>query len=112
MYVIAVTRGVQVQLPREVAFLTGAPGAGKGSNLALIQHLLGAGSTLGLSTELGKHREASRHMREGGLVPEHLVTQTLFDSLFERKHSADGRLVIDGFPRSAWQVSSHSHSFL
>lgn len=91
-------------LPAEVTFLTGAPGAGKGTNMALIQKLLGASHALGLSSELAKNSAAREFVQNGALVPESLVAQTLFDSVFNGYHAMHERVVIDGFPRSPSQV--------
>ena len=100
---------LQVNFPRSITFLTGAPGAGKGSNLAYIKDLLGADHTIGLSTELSKHHQAMQHLIEGTLVPESLVTRTFFKCILTQSAGAPRDLVIDGFPRSRYQVCYDFH---
>jgi adenylate kinase family enzyme len=87
-----------------VTFLTGAPGAGKGTNMALIQELLGINHALGLSSELVKNVSARAFVQSGALVPESLVAQTLFNSVFSGNQPARERVIVDGFPRSPSQV--------
>ena len=94
-----------------VLVLLGAPGAGKGTQAAILAQRLGlphvatgdlfraavrAGSALG--------REAQRYMERGELVPDAITIEMLVERL-ERPDAAEG-VVLDGFPRSRAQAEA------
>jgi adenylate kinase len=89
--------------------LLGAPGAGKGTQGALlakrhnVQRIV-TGDILRAAvrddTELG--REARRYMDAGELVPDHLI----LDMLREVLAGANGGFIMDGFPRTLEQATS------
>lgn len=93
---------------RRLVFL-GPPGAGKGTQAAIVAAELGVphlstGDMLRAAvregTELGKAADA--HMRAGGLVPDALVLEILGERL--RKPDAVTGFVLDGFPRNLAQA--------
>lgn len=93
----------------QVVILLGPPGAGKGSQAALIQENqkiahISTGDLLRQrikeGTTLGK--KAGRYIDEGLLVPDELI----FDMLFERTAQEDCKAgyMLDGFPRNLAQA--------
>lgn len=91
--------------------LVGPPGAGKGTQAALLAENLGIPhistgdlfrANLSQGTELG--REAQRYMREGRLVPDE-ITVGMATERMARPDAADGFL-LDGFPRNIAQAES------
>lgn len=89
--------------------LLGAPGAGKGTQGALLAERHGlrrivTGDILRTAvrddTELG--REARRYMNAGELVPDDLI----LDMIREVLADVDGGFIMDGFPRTLEQATS------
>jgi adenylate kinase len=87
--------------------LLGAPGAGKGTQGALLASRLGIPkittgdllrAAVGAGTPLG--REAKRYMDQGKLVPDSVILGLIKDQLAAAKEGA----VLDGFPRTAAQA--------
>lgn len=90
------------------AFL-GPPGAGKGTQAELLSgrlgiHCLASGNILREAVRNGDPigKEAARHMEEGSLVPDPLVTELILQRL-EPLGSGDS-FVLDGFPRTETQA--------
>ena len=92
----------------QVIFL-GPPGAGKGTQARILHERFGVkqistGDMLrenfARGTELG--REAEQYMRQGQLVPDHLVIE-MIEREFEH---ARGGFVLDGFPRTVAQAEA------
>ncbi len=89
----------------------GPPGAGKGTqSLRLAEHLnvppLSTGAMLRDATAKGSELgiESAKFMKQGQLVPDHLVEQILFQRLSE-PDCAEG-CIIDGFPRTVPQAEA------
>lgn len=91
--------------------LLGAPGAGKGTQAALLVEKLGlvhvsSGDLfrehVGKQTELGKQAQA--YMERGELVPDTLTIQMVLERL-SRPDCAQGA-ILDGFPRTAEQAQA------
>jgi adenylate kinase len=91
--------------------MLGPPGAGKGTQAALLSERLGlphisTGDILrqavAAGTPLG--REARRHMDAGGLVPDEVI----IGIVEERLRAADvaGGFILDGFPRTVAQAEA------
>ncbi|HXQ27911.1 MAG TPA: adenylate kinase [Gemmatimonadales bacterium] len=89
--------------------LLGAPGAGKGTQGALLAARLGIPkittgdllrAAVAADTSLG--REAKRHMDQGTLVPDAVVLGLIKDEL-DAPRAKDGA-IFDGFPRTAAQA--------
>jgi adenylate kinase len=91
--------------------LLGAPGAGKGTQAAILSDRLGIphvatgdlfraavreGSAIGL--------EARRYMERGQLVPDDITVRMLLDRLDQP--DAQGGVILDGFPRTATQAAA------
>lgn len=90
------------------AFL-GPPGAGKGTQAELLSRRLGicclaSGNILREAVRNGDPigKEAARHMEEGSLVPDPLVTELILQRL--EPLGAGDSFVLDGFPRTEAQA--------
>jgi len=94
-----------VHVPREVVWLNGAPGSGKGVNTVHIMKTRGLEASLSLSALLVDNAEAKANIDRGDMIPDTLVGDLLLESLlaFSCKAPECGVLV-DGFPRTAVQV--------
>ena len=94
-----------------VLVLLGAPGAGKGTQAAILAQRLGLPhvatgdlfrAAVRAGTALG--REARRYMERGELVPDAITIEMLIERL-DRPDAAAG-VVLDGFPRSRAQAEA------
>jgi adenylate kinase len=90
--------------PREVVWLNGAPGAGKGTNVPFIMRSRGLSRALGMSQLLDSSPEIRTIIDKGDLVPDGLVLDALLDAILNPELNDGAGLVIDGFPRTATQV--------
>jgi adenylate kinase len=95
---------------QRVVFL-GPPGAGKGTQAALIAKELGVPhlstgdilrAAVAAHTPLGQKAEG--HMRAGGLVPDELVLEILHERL--KQPDAQVGYLLDGFPRNLAQAEA------
>jgi len=91
-----------LQFPKEIIWLMGAPGAGKSFNAPWILKARGITSSEIVISSLLTSPEAERIKREAGLVGDSLVVELLLEKLLQREF-ANGVLV-DGFPRTKVQV--------
>ncbi len=91
--------------------LLGAPGAGKGTQAALLSEELGVPAistgdifraNVAERTELGQR--AQRYMDAGEYVPDEVTNDMVADRL--RQPDATGGFLLDGYPRTADQVSA------
>jgi adenylate kinase len=91
--------------------MVGPPGAGKGTQAALLAERLGLvhvasgdlfRDNLKRQTALGK--KAKSYMERGALVPDELTVQMIADRL-EQPDAAEG-VVLDGFPRTRQQAEA------
>lgn len=91
--------------------LVGPPGAGKGTQAALLAENLGiphisTGNlfrvNIGQGTELG--RQAQEHMRTGGLVPDEITIGMAADRMAQG--DAEDGFLLDGFPRNIIQAKA------
>jgi adenylate kinase len=91
--------------------LLGPPGAGKGTQAALIAEKLGVANistgnilraNVSAGTPLG--RSAQRYMDAGDLVPDELVTRMVFDRL--TSPDCERGYLLDGFPRNVHQAKT------
>ena len=92
----------KLRLPREILFLGGAPGAGKGTMTPYIMRERGLENTPIVMSSLLQSPAAKKIIDEGGLVSDMEVFTMLLESLAQPDKS-DGCLV-DGFPRTVIQV--------
>jgi adenylate kinase len=94
-----------------VVVILGPPGAGKGTQAAIMAKRLGVPhiatgdlfrTAARAGTEIG--REAAAFMKRGELVPDEVTVQMLLDRL-RRRDAANGA-VLDGFPRNRLQAEA------
>lgn len=88
--------------PREILWLNGAPGSGKGTHTRTAMEY--RDFTMGpiVVSELLKSPEARKRIDAGMLVGDREVTHLVFSSLLDSKYEAG--VVVDGYPRTKVQV--------
>lgn len=106
-------------VPREIVWLNGAPGSGKGTNSAFIMQARGfTRAPIEMSHLLRKNPDAQDKVRKGQLLDDEDVLDYLLEALFAPREeraadAASGMLpddggeagvIIDGFPRTSTQV--------
>lgn len=89
--------------PREIVWLNGAPGSGKGTNVPFIMRSRGLSRSVGMS-QLLDSPEIKSFVDRGELVPDAMVLDALLDSILNPDMNDGHGVVIDGFPRTATQV--------
>lgn len=89
--------------PREIFWLNGAPGAGKGTHTPTLMQHLGYGSPPIVISDLLKTPEARALIDAGQLVGDREVSTLLLRALRAPCHR-DG-VVVDGFPRTRTQAA-------
>mmetsp|Transcript_35067 Transcript_35067/g.89715 ORF Transcript_35067/g.89715 Transcript_35067/m.89715 type:complete len:551 (-) Transcript_35067:374-2026(-) len=94
----------KLQAPREIVWLNGAPGAGKGVNTGFILDIRGLKRAVTMSELLDGYPEAKCLKDKGELVPDDVVIEALLYAILNPKDNDGIGLVVDGFPRSALQV--------
>lgn len=92
----------QARLPREIIWLGGAPGAGKGTNTPFILRERGISAQPIVTSDLLDAPEMRRLKDGGNLVGDADVVRLLFERLLQTEY-VDG-VVVDGFPRTRVQV--------
>jgi adenylate kinase len=90
------------RLPREIIWLGGAPGAGKGTNTPFILRERGIVAPPIVTSDLLNAPEMQRIKATGNLVGDADVVRLLFERLVEPLHTTG--VVVDGFPRTRVQV--------
>lgn len=90
------------RLPREIIWLGGAPGAGKGTNTPFILRERGIVAPPIVTSDLLNAPEMRRIKDAGALVGDADVVRLLFERLIEPIHTTG--VVVDGFPRTRVQV--------
>jgi adenylate kinase len=90
------------RLPREIIWLGGAPGAGKGTNTPFILRERGIVAPPIVTSDLLDTPEMRRLKDSGVLVGDADVVRLLFERLLEPIHATG--VVVDGFPRTRVQV--------
>jgi adenylate kinase len=88
--------------PRELFWLNGAPGAGKGTNTRFIMQYRDYSSSPIVVSDLLQSPEARKRIDAGMLVGDREVIEILLKKLLEPEFI--GGAVIDGFPRTLVQV--------
>lgn len=91
-----------LSFPREILWLNGAPGAGKGTNTDFILKYRDYSSDPIVVSDLLQSPQARKRMDAGMLVGDREVVDLLFRELLEPKYQIGA--VVDGFPRSMVQV--------
>lgn len=90
--------------PKEIIWLNGPPGAGKGANLEFIKRIRGLSYSVVMSRVLARHPETATIMENGGLVSDAKVCECLLESVFNPENASPSGCIVDGFPRSEIQV--------
>eukprot|EP00850_Spirogloea_muscicola_P023273 SM000343S12829 [mRNA] locus=s343:91292:94665:- [translate_table: standard] len=117
----------RIHIPKEIVWLNGAPGAGKGANTPFILRTRGfQAKAIQISDLLQKSMETVAIMKSGGLVTDNTVAELLLEAILSPELateadseetslstedftdlSANGTIagvVVDGFPRTTQQV--------
>ena len=89
-------------LPKEIIWLGGAPGSGKGTNTPFILRERGIMAEPIVTSDLLNDPEMKRLKDGGNLVGDRDVVRILFTKLLNPIY--DGGVVVDGFPRTRIQV--------
>jgi adenylate kinase len=88
--------------PKEIIWLGGAPGAGKGTNTAFISKEREFTSKPIVVSDLLNSPEANKIKDSGGMVGDREVISILMGKLLEKEYESG--VIIDGFPRTQVQV--------
>lgn len=88
--------------PKEIFWLNGAPGAGKGTQTQFIQEYCGLSAPPVVMSDLLNSPEAQRLKNAGLMVGDREVTRILFRRLLDP--SSRLGVVVDGYPRTNVQV--------
>jgi len=99
------------QEPKEIVFLGGAPGAGKGTNSALVSKVRGFSAAPIVVSDLLNTPACKLLKDQGVMVNDEFVFNELLKEL-EKPIYKNG-VVVDGFPRTAKQaqfISEHYHN--
>ncbi|MBK1828073.1 nucleoside monophosphate kinase [Haloferula rosea] len=91
-----------LQFPKELILLGGAPGSGKGTNTDFIRKVRGISAEPIVISDLLNSPEARKIKEEGGMVGDEEVLRLLLLRLLQ-SNIRDGT-VLDGFPRTKVQV--------
>ena len=98
-------RGVQsILTPRELIFLNGPPGSGKGANMPFIKRIRGLSQSVVVSGLLARRPETRNIVESGGLVSDESVCDVVLEALFDPLFTSQAGCIVDGFPRSTSQV--------
>jgi adenylate kinase len=92
----------QLRFPREIFWLNGAPGAGKGTQTRFIMDYCGLTATPIVVSDLLNSPEARRLKDAGMMVGDREVTSLLLRELLQPSKATG--VVVDGFPRTQVQV--------
>ena len=95
--------------PREIFWLNGAPGAGKGTNTQFILQYRDYGAEPIVVSDILSSPEAKKRIDAGMLVGDREVVEILFRRLLLPEYETGA--VVDGFPRSMVQVECLKHLF-
>jgi hypothetical protein len=68
-------------IPREIIWLNGPPGSGKGANLGFVKRIRGLSRSITMSAMLERNPEAQAIIRQGGLVPDEVVGDALLQQV-------------------------------
>jgi len=99
----------KLAFPREIFWLNGAPGAGKGTNTAFILQYRDYAADPIVVSDLLSSPEAKKRIDAGMLVGNREVVEILFRKLLSPEYVSGA--IVDGFPRSMVQVECLKHLF-
>ncbi|WP_309400436.1 nucleoside monophosphate kinase [Cerasicoccus maritimus] len=88
--------------PKEIHWLNGAPGAGKGTHTRTLMEFRDFTEAPIVVSELLKSPEAKKRIDAGMLVGDKEVTLLVFQALLDQRFQSG--VVVDGYPRSKVQV--------
>ena len=91
-----------LRFPKEIIWLNGAPGAGKGTQTAFVQETRDLTAETVVVSSLLKSPEAQRLIDAGMMVGDKEVTHLVFRKLLDPEQASGA--VVDGFPRTQTQV--------
>lgn len=91
-----------LRFPREIFWLNGAPGSGKGTHTKFIMEFRDLTGDPVVVSSLLQSREAKKMIDAGMLVGDREVTNLVFRRLLEPQYRTGA--VVDGYPRSLVQV--------
>ncbi len=91
-----------LKFPKEVIWLNGAPGAGKGTQTEFIQQFRGLTAEPIVVSSLLKSPEAKKLIDSGMMVGDREVTELIFRTLLRPENESG--VVVDGYPRTKTQV--------
>jgi len=89
--------------PREITWLAGAPGAGKGTNSTFVASARGYDAPTIVMSSLLESPECKRIKDAGGMVDDEVVFNELLKELAKPQYQRG--VVVDGFPRTEKQAS-------
>lgn len=98
----AAAAGKPPVLPKQLVWLNGAPGAGKGTNTRTIKQILHIEPQPVVVSDLLSSPEFVKIKNSGGLVGDKDVVGLLLKKLLEPQYA--GGAIVDGFPRSRPQA--------
>lgn len=93
-----------LKFPKEIIWLGGAPGSGKGTNTDFIRRERGITAPSIVMSSLLDSPSAQRIKDRGGIVGDFEAINALFEKLLEKIYQ--NGVVIDGFPRTEIQVNA------
>lgn len=95
--------------PKEIFWLNGSPGAGKGTNTRFIMNLRDLVAKPITVSELLKSDEAQKRKDAGLLVGDREVTDLVFRRLLNKEYEHGA--IVDGYPRTKVQVECLKHLY-
>jgi len=92
----------QLRFPKELIWLGGAPGSGKGTNTPFIQRVRGISNPPIVMSDLLMGPEFKAILDQGRLVGDGPVFELLLERLLQKEYR--NGVIVDGFPRTKIQV--------
>jgi adenylate kinase len=92
----------KLRFPKEIIWLGGAPGSGKGTNTAFIMQERDINANPIVMSALLNSPQAQKIKDVGGMVGDREVVAILYEKLLEKEY--ENGAVVDGFPRTKVQV--------
>lgn len=90
--------------PKEIVWLNGAPGSGKGANTPFILASRSLARSITMSDLLETTPALKARIDAGDLLPDGLVCDALLDAIFNPDVADGAGCLVDGFPRTGLQV--------
>jgi adenylate kinase len=91
-----------LRFPKEIIWLGGAPGAGKGTNTTFIMRERDITANPIVVSSLLNSPQSQKTKDSGGMVGDKEVVTVLYENLLEKKY--ENGVIVDGFPRTKVQV--------